>query len=169
MKSPICDTNGHLINVITMLIAHWEADERACKRDKIKREKSSSNFSDISGSKLWCSSCSTPATVTAGIHGSVASGPDPTRVLDGKGEQRVLSKKSQIWEWTRDILLLVTLVAAAQSCLDKAEGDGEELSDSNDRRKCLRRETQSPLLAWSLASVRFTRFCGVQLSLCFVI
>lgn len=57
MKSDICDTNGHLSNVIIILTVHWEANERACKRDKIKREKRSSNFSDISGSKLWCSSC----------------------------------------------------------------------------------------------------------------
>lgn len=56
----------------------------------------------------------------------------------------------------------VTLVAATQSGLDKAEGDGEERNDSdcdsNDTGKYLRRKRQSPFLAWSVANVRFTRF-----------
>lgn len=161
MKSAICDTNGHLINVITILTAHWEADERACKRDKIKREKSSSNFSHISGSKLWCSSL-TPATVTAGIFGFLASGAAPARVLGGKrGAEGAEQEKSDLG--IREILLPETLVAAAQSCLDKAEGDGEELNDcdSNDKGKCLRRKRQGPFLERSLANVRFTGFCGV--------
>lgn len=38
---------------------------------------------------------STPAAVTAGIYGFIASGAAPAR-LDGEGEQRVVSKKSQI-------------------------------------------------------------------------
>lgn len=67
----------------------------------------------------------------------------------------------------------MTSVAAAQSCPGKAEGDGGELSDSNcdsnETGKCSRRKTQSPFLASSLANVGFTRFCGVQLSFCFVV
>lgn len=112
---------------------------------------------------------STPATVTAGIYGFVASGAAPVRVLDGKGEQRVLSKKSQIWGWIREILLLVTLLAAAQSCLDKAEGDGEELNDSDCASNDTGRKTQNPFLAQSLQMWGSLRFCGVQLSFCFAV
>lgn len=57
MKSDICNTNGHLIDVITMPTAHWEAGNRPCKRDKIKWDSSCSNSSQISGSKLQRSTC----------------------------------------------------------------------------------------------------------------
>lgn len=41
---------------------------------------------------------STPTTATAGTYGFIAIEAAPARVLGGKGEQRVLSKKSQTRE-----------------------------------------------------------------------
>lgn len=153
-----------------MLLQYLQLTERLMKEIRLKERRAVVISATFLAAGSGAALTSAPATVTAGIYGFVASGAAPARVLDAKGEQRVLGKKSQIWGWIREILLLVTLVTAAQSCLDKAEGDGEELNDSdcasNDTGKCSR-----GILSWHslLQNVRFMRFCGVQLSFYFVV
>lgn len=137
MKSGICNANGHLIDVITLLTAHWGAGERACKRDKIKRDSSCSNLSHNSSIKLQHSNCSDSHhshcwhLLLCGFGGCSCNDAGCWAVKRrsgcGAGKARL---ENELERFCHLVLCGATQVAAAQRCLDKTGGDGEELNDS---------------------------------------
>lgn len=138
MKSDICNTNGRLIDVITILTAHWEAGERACKRDKIKRDSSCSNFSHISGSKLHSTALALTPTYRHCWHLLLCSfrgcSCEDAGWWAGKRSSGNWAGRVRFWNesegFCHPVSHSATSAAAAQSCLDKMGGDGEELVDS---------------------------------------
>lgn len=120
MRNGICNANGHLIDVITLLTAHWEAGERACKRDKIKRDSSCSNLSHNSGIKLQHSNCSDSHHSHCWhllLRGFGGCSWDDAGCWAVKGRSRWgRSRKSQTGEWIRDVLSLGVVWCNVSGC-----------------------------------------------------